>query len=116
MLVFTILWHFGFLAALAPNSILRSVASPVALNAPQDALEIVARRAVDLDASPNGSLSPSQLTQINLSQTLCSSIFLVFGFAWIAVHPNYPSPYDSPWMKIRRRLMLVLWAVFLPPA
>ena len=114
--MFSILLHFG-LAALDPRLISTS-ASPVTLHTHSSlghTPSLALRQTLPANnALSFSSLSPSHLTQINLSQTLWSFIFLVFGFAWIAVHPNYPSPYDSPWMKIRRRVMLVLWAVFLP--
>ena len=105
-----VLWHLGLVALPAP--ILASVIPlghgvahsnpPSSHLEPRSTLQAI------------GTASTSQVTQVNLSQTLWSSIFLIFSLAWIAIHPNFSSPYDSAWMKLRRRLMLVLWAILFP--
>lgn len=105
-----VLWHLGIFTLPAP--ILASVIPPGHGVAHQDPTFSHLEPRSSLQATK--ATSTSQLTQINLSQTLWSSIFLVFSLAWIAIHPNFSSPYDSAWMKLRRRLMLILWAILFP--
>ncbi|KAF6761903.1 hypothetical protein DFP72DRAFT_591149 [Ephemerocybe angulata] len=111
MLTFSLLFHLGVLA-FAPS--ISTLATPVGSTSDGN-IHSAPRASVAEALLPHTtSRSATQLSQISLSQTLWSCGFLVFALAWIAVHPNYHSPYDSPWMKFRRRVMLVLWALFFP--
>jgi hypothetical protein len=104
-----ILWYLEVFA-LAPT--ISSSAIPA-----RDGIPLTSPHVLDLEPRSTAevdSTTARHLSQINLSQTLWSSGFLVFALAWIAVHPNYSSPYDSPWMKLRRRFMLLMWAVLFP--
>ncbi|KAG2013097.1 hypothetical protein CC2G_010036 [Coprinopsis cinerea AmutBmut pab1-1] len=49
-----------------------------------------------------------------LSRTFFSCLATVLACLWISVHPNAPSPQDSSWRRLRRRVEVVLWALIVP--
>lgn len=42
------------------------------------------------------------------------SIVTIFACTWIAVHPNVPGPYESWFIRTRRRIMIFLVALLAP--
>ncbi|EAU84224.2 hypothetical protein CC1G_08154 [Coprinopsis cinerea okayama7 len=56
----------------------------------------------------------TRTSSVNLSQTLWGCLFTLVCVAWITVRPNVPSPHDSHWKKLWRRIRLALWALVMP--
>lgn len=49
-----------------------------------------------------------------ISSIIWSCLATVFACSWVSVHPNIPSPQDSDFSVLRRRLGLMFWAIIAP--
>ncbi len=48
------------------------------------------------------------------SDIVTSCLATIFACTWTAMHPNIPSPADSPWNIFKRRLVTTIYALLAP--
>lgn len=43
-----------------------------------------------------------------------SCLLTIFACTWTAVHPNIPGPADSGWARLKRRIVVMIYAMIAP--